>query len=405
MAELIQPSLGGGIGRLTKTGTAGSSFSNKETTDYHERERHYDEPSVRVRENILDRTRLTTLKAGDPATVAEFLKDISATVWTACRLLTCDDRQAREAFAEIMAKLRVDRFARLSSYSGRGSLDAFVALTVRDLLAERMLRLFQSDGDAAWRAFERFFEDDILKLIRRHFPGPANEDLRNDAYQEVCVALIDSNYRRLKAYDGSGSFAGFVLRMCGRLVIDFLRRAVPRRRLPAAVARQGALDREIYSLVYWQQLPQRPEILAAHLQSRLQTLPDEAEIAAALARLKVHAPAQQEGVRTTLIDSVADVLMDDTELSPEEQLLQSEKNEQLDAALHVLTRAVETLPAAERLYLTIILSGAEPPPSRDIARLMQRPVEDIYKLKQRVLNRLREVLSEESAVKTWHASV
>ena len=64
-----------------------------------------------------------------------------------------------------------------------------------------------------------------------------------------------------------------------------------------------------------------------------------------------------------------------------------------------------TLPGAERLYLTIVLGGTETPPSREIARLMQRPVEEIYKLKQRVLQHLRDTLSENSAIKRWRASV
>ncbi len=66
---------------------------------------------------------------------------------------------------------------------------------------------------------------------------------------------------------------------------------------------------------------------------------------------------------------------------------------------------MEDLPEAERLYLSIALSHSEPPPSREIARLMRRPVEDIYKLKQRVLQRLRDVMAKESAIKNWRVSV
>ena len=77
----------------------------------------------------------------------------------------------------------------------------------------------------------------------------------------------------------------------------------------------------------------------------------------------------------------------------------------MTAALDMLERAILTLSAGERLYLTIALGGAQPPPSREIARLMQRPVEEIYKLKQRVLKRLRDALAEDSAVKSWRASV
>ena len=73
--------------------------------------------------------------------------------------------------------------------------------------------------------------------------------------------------------------------------------------------------------------------------------------------------------------------------------------------LVVLERAVAGFPAEERLYLTVALGGAEPRPSREIARLMRRPVEDIYKLKQRVMNRLRDTLASDDAVKIWRASV
>jgi hypothetical protein len=119
-------------------------------------------------------------RAGDPAPVAQFLKDISASVWTACSLLTGEERHAREAFIEVMALLRADSFARLSGFTGHDALEAFVALTVRDLLAERMLCLLQSDRQKGWRAFECFFEADILKLIRRHIPGPGNQDTRSE---------------------------------------------------------------------------------------------------------------------------------------------------------------------------------------------------------------------------------
>ena len=54
-----------------------------------------------------------------------------------------------------MAALSADRFARFSAYAGRSSLDTFVALTVRDLMAARMLRLLHADRMKALTAFER----------------------------------------------------------------------------------------------------------------------------------------------------------------------------------------------------------------------------------------------------------
>ena len=287
-----------------------------------------------------DIARLRAVRSSDGAHAARFVKDISGTVWSACRLLTGGEADTRRAFAEVMAAITADRFARLGAYAGRGTLDTFVALTVRDLLAERMLHLLQSDQKQAWRAFEHLFEADIQRLIRKRFPN-LGDDARRDAYQEVCLALIADEYRRLKAYGGSGSFAGFVLRTVDHLLIDHMRSVSGRRR------------------------PRPKSVSVDHL----------------------------------------DEIASDHELSPEESLIHADEDHRLTAAIGALTEAMTTLPAAERLYLTIALSGSVTPPAREIARLMQKPVEDIYKLKQRVLLRLREIASADSKIKTWRASV
>jgi len=287
-----------------------------------------------------DLARLRAVHSSDRTEAARFVKDISETVWSACRLLTGDESDTRHAFGEVMAALTANRFARLGAYAGRGTLDTFVALTVRDVLAERMLRLLQSDQKQAWHAFERLFEADIARLIRKRLPG-VSEDARGDAYQDICVALIDGDYRRIKAYGGNGSFAGFVLRTVDHLLIDFVRSVVGRRRpLPKCVS-------------------------------------------------------------ADLLDDIPN----DQQLSPEDSLIHADEDHRLTNAIAALTDAMNTLAPAEQLYLTIALSGSMAPPAREIARLMQRPVEDIYKLKQRVLLRLREIVSADSKIKTWRASV
>jgi RNA polymerase sigma factor (sigma-70 family) len=287
-----------------------------------------------------DLARLNAVRSGEGAHAARFVKEISGTVWSACRLLTANEPDARHAFAEAMTALSTDRFARLSAYAGRSTLDTFVALTVRDLMAERMLRLLQSDRTKAWHAFARLFEADIVRLIKKRLPG-FGDDAQRDAYQDICLKLVDDDYRRLKAYGGSGSFAGFVLRTVDHLLIDHVRTIVGRRRpFPKSVS----LD---------------------------------------------HA----EGVAS------------DHEPSPEQSLIHADDDHRLNAAIEALTEAMNTLPAAERLYLTIVLGDSKTPPAREIARLMQRPVEEIYKLKQRVLQRLREIASTDSKIKTWRTSV
>lgn len=287
-----------------------------------------------------DLARLNAVRSGEPAHAARFVKEISATVWSACRLLTVSEPDARHAFAEVMKALSADRFARLGAYTGRSTLDTFVALTVRDLLAERMLRLLQSDRMKAWHAFERMFEADIVRLIKKRLPG-FGEDAERDAYQDICVKLIDDDYRRLKAYGGSGSFAGFVLRMIDHMLIDHVRTLVGRRR------------------------PFPKSVPMDHLEA----------------------------------------MANEHEPSPEESLIHADDDHRLAAAIEALTEAMNTLPAAERLYLTIVLGENKTPPAREIARLMQKPVEEIYKLKQRVLQKLREIAAADSKIKTWRTSV
>jgi RNA polymerase primary sigma factor len=226
---------------------------------------------------------------------AQLLKEIAPTVWASCSLLSANDSDAREAFLDTMAKLRADNFARLLQYTGRGAFETFVALTARDLLARRMLRLLQADGEKGWHVFEALFGADLQRLIHRRLPGTERDDARKEAYQSISLAFIESDYRRLKAYNGSGSFAGFVLRSADRLLVDFIRSFAARRRLPNAVGKLAALDREVFKLVYWQHQPTRPEILLAQVNARLGHAFDTAEIAAALLRVKAHANAGQNG--------------------------------------------------------------------------------------------------------------
>jgi RNA polymerase primary sigma factor len=352
-----------------------------------------------------DHVRIAALTSGDPSLAPHVLKRIAPTVWTACLLLTGEEAEAREAFRDVTAKLAAGNFARLRDYTGKGTLETFIALTARDLLSERMLQILRADREKGWRAFEKLFEADFHRLIRKRLTGAGLEEERREAYQVISLAMIDEDCHRLKAYDGSGSFSGFVLRTADRLLIDFLRGLAKRRRLPHAIARLPALEREIFKLVRWDNLPERPEILAPHLATRLDSPPTLAEIAAALARVE----AQAETLPTKCAFSRTDIdlyeIADAPDSSPEEQLVRSEEGEQLRAAVDVLTRAIQTLSESERLYLTIVLNAGETPPSREIARLMQRPVEDIYRLKQTVLKRLRDLIAEDSAVKNWRASV
>lgn len=285
--------------------------------------------------NAADCALIRDVLAAKPQAWDRFVRRVADTVWNACRLLSGDEDQARTAFAEVMTGLQADDFRRLRPYDGSSRIETFTALLTRELLAERLLRLFQSGTDG-WTAFENFFQADITRIITRRLPGPDRAELRQDAYQDICLGLITGDCRRLKAYGGLGSFTGFVLHMVDRLLIDFIRRSLPRQ--------TGEAPEE------WEDIPcQRP--------------------------------------------------------SPEGALLEHEDGRLLALATEVLRQTAESLPEAERLYLHIALGSGEAIPAREVARLMRRPVEDIYKLKQRVMAKLRGTLDKHPAVKNWRASV
>jgi DNA-directed RNA polymerase specialized sigma24 family protein len=91
--------------------------------------------------------------------------------------------------------------------------------------------------------------------------------------------------------------------------------------------------------------------------------------------------------------------------SPEEITIECETETLLSTAAVVLRDVAATLPDEGRLYIEIALGGTAPVPAREMARLMQRPVEEVYKLKQQVLKHLKSALEDQEAVKKWRASV
>lgn len=362
-----------------------------------------------------DQKLVRAVLAGDPAAMERFLRAIADIVWSACRRLTRDEAEAREAYTAVCADLAANGFERLRPYDGRSRLATFIALVSRDLLATRLLRLLQEDTQRGWRAFEAFFQADIGRLIQRRLPGATHDETRRDAYQEICVALIADDYRRLKSYSGGGSFGGFVLHTVDRLLIDFIRGFSMRRRAPAAIARLPALEQEIFRRVYWQGAATDPVSLATSLARWVKPPPTVGTVAAALTHVRRALPSGYGSVApaSTRFLSLADApeLAEDrsrdgpSAASPEDIAVERETETLLSTAAAMLRDVAATLPEAERLYIEIALGGAEPLPAREMARLMRRPVEDIYKLKQRVLKRLKDALADQEAVKRWRATV
>lgn len=364
-------------------------------------------------DSAADRALVASAVAGERAAAEPLLRRIADTIWTACRLLTRDEADARQAFAEVAAQVQADRFRRLQPYRHGSPLDGFIALVTRELLAQRLVRLLQDDAGRGWRAFEHFFHADFQRLIRRRLPGPQHEEARRDAYQEICVALLDKECRRLKAHSGTGSFAGFVLQTVDRLLVDFIRSFSLRRRAPAAIGRLEPLDQEIFRLVHWQGAEPDVARLLVVLATRVQPTPSTQAVAEALQRVQRALPAGYGAAPATRVISLSEApeLSEEGSRdgpsgeSPEQIALERERESLLSTAARAVGAIAATLPEEERLYLRIALAGAEPLAAREVARLMQRPVEEVYKLKQRVMKRLKDALQDDEAVKKWRVSV
>lgn len=326
--------------------------------------------------------------AGKPGAAARLLDLASQAAWSVVIQLE-DNAAAREAtFRQVMTSLADDGFSRLRPFDGRARLTTFIALVARDILAERLARSFVEAPRQAWARFERFFGADIRRRIARRFPREAGTSFHDDAYQEIRLKLVEDDFRRIRSYGGRGSFAGYVLTMVERILIDLLRRDKPRRRLPAAIARLSELDQAVYEAVAWDGCAADAALLVSVLHSRFEAKIEADEIRQSLQRISAlgrldDAPTSQgETISLDAVIEAGGTPIADPGLSPEESLLVKEEERMRAALIAAVKEAAARLPAGERLYLQIVFSATDPLPPRDIAKQMGCEVNEVYRLKQ-----------------------
>jgi len=354
-----------------------------------------------VQQDSEDRSLVRAVLAGEPEAQARLMRRAADTVWACCRRLTGDEASARAACENTLAAIQADNFACLWAFDGRSRLDTFLALVVRDLLGRDVLQRVAEDAAAGWAAFEALFGGDLRRLVQRRLPGAFWAETRQDAYQEICAGLLAASGRRLSAYQGYGSPAGFVLHLADRLLVDFIRSFRARRRLPAAIVRLEPLDQTLFRLVWWRGMTAEAAGMVLEQQGEAAS---RAELSAALARLHRAVPAdyQPETWQMALAEAPE---IPAVALSPEAAMVADEENGTLAKAAEAIRELAPGLAVAERLYLRLLLTGADDLSARDIARLMQQPVEEVYRLRQRVLKKLKEHLADHPAIKNWLASV
>jgi RNA polymerase primary sigma factor len=341
-----------------------------------------------------------------------FVRHCQADVFSACRF-AFPDVQAADEYVRAIAQLRANDFALLRPFDGRATLSGYLRLVLRDVLCQRVARLLADEPDRGWRAFEHFFKRDIARIIARYFPGAAETERDRDLYHDVVTALIDNNYRRILAYDGQGSFGGYVLRIVTNLCIDLLRKDMPRRRLPAAIKRLPPLEQEVFRQLYWEGCP--PEQVASAVRKEGIAVDGADAIAAAIKAVRAVLPAgfkagDEERPRMVPMPSAANpdegpIDLPDDGPTPEEEAITRQQEQALEQATGALRTAIAQLPAEIRLYLQHSMSGEPPPAPRDIARRMGRPATEIYALRQQAERLLRQALRDNAAVKNLHMSV
>ncbi len=362
-----------------------------------------------TRQGAADLEMLRAVFARRPEAWAQFVGKCQGDVYTACRL-AFPDKEADDVFVQVIEQLRADDFALLRTFDGRATISGYLRLVLRDVLSQRVARLLSESPERGWRTFEHFFKRDMQRTIARYFPAAGRDD--DDIYHDVVSALIEDNYRRILAYDGQGSFGGFVLRIVTNVCIDRLRKDIPRRRLPAAIARLPEAEQEVFRQLYWENCPEHQ--LGTALRARKVELGAEA-LAAAIAAVKAALPrnfsAGSDEERPRLValpgstDEGGEVDLKDEGLTPEEAAIARQDEETLEQATGALKAAITRLPQEIRLYLQHVMSGNGELAARDIAKLMARPVTEIYRLRQQADRMLRQALSENSAVKNLRMSV
>jgi RNA polymerase sigma factor (sigma-70 family) len=111
-----------------------------------------------------------------------------------------------------------------------------------------LARLAAGDSDAAWDAFladhRRLLFATIGALVR-------DREDRMSAFAHVCERLRETDLRRLRAFrpDGPARFTTWLVTVVRHLVVDWHRKSHGRRRLDAALARQGPLRQRLFALL------------------------------------------------------------------------------------------------------------------------------------------------------------
>jgi len=94
--------------------------------------------------------------------------------------------------------------------------------------------------------FSRLIYDSIIRTFRK-YGADFNQDILDDLHNDVFVALLDNDYRAIRAYEGKNGckLASYIRTIAVRKTIDFLRKIKPVTSIEEDSAKDGGGDPRI----------------------------------------------------------------------------------------------------------------------------------------------------------------
>jgi RNA polymerase primary sigma factor len=328
-----------------------------------------------------------------------FVQRYSDLVYSYCSSVFSDQDLEAE-YLNVFRCLQADSFATLREFEGRAKFSTYLTVTLGKILERRIVELFKLDQNRGWNTFQRFFKK-VLNRLKRE-----NEDL----YQDICIQLIDNNYRRIVGFDGRGSFAGYIRRVIDNLCLDLRRQSEGRRRLPEAVQRLPALEQKIYRQLHWNGSREKdlPDILRDEMGSPY----TPQRIDQALAQLRntplrqVDSPVQEISLVSVAGDGEEkERELADSTYAPETLLVDAEEERADERHYSALKEALNGLPAELQLYVRLRFYSNPPKSPKEITRLMGRSEREIYRIRQQAISVLKMALKERGVGKNPDLSV